>query len=327
VSATPARAKTFAELFSIPRICVDKAELVALPEIDAVYIANLPRDHMGIAIRALRAGKAVLCEKPFATSTDEGAQVIAAAAVSGALFMENLWTLLLPAHLRMKNFLQGGAYGDPVRLAFEFGYPVRIETYPEQLANGSGGVLLDRAVYGLAAALDLLGSVESLSAVLDRAADGTDISACVQLGHAGGASSQIGVSFSALMANTITLACTEGMLGLSPSIGAETVFHRMMAPAEMSRSDLTRPGTKARLIRRLRRVPVVRRLNRIRVQPGREHCPYGGDQYAPLLRHFVETFRSGRSESGVIPKALSQEILSLVDAARHEGSQSAGAVR
>ncbi len=59
------------------------AEVWTAKEIDAVYIATPPATHAAFAIAALDAGKAVLCEKPLATHSDDGAKMVAAARRSG----------------------------------------------------------------------------------------------------------------------------------------------------------------------------------------------------------------------------------------------------
>lgn len=59
------------------------AEVWTAKDVDAVYIATPPATHAAFAIAALDAGKAVLCEKPLATRSDEGGQMVAAAQRTG----------------------------------------------------------------------------------------------------------------------------------------------------------------------------------------------------------------------------------------------------
>src|SRR5271168_408550 len=69
--------------FSIPKITTDYRELLRDPAIDAVHICTPNARHFPMAKDALQAGKHVICEKPLATSVDEGEELVALAAERG----------------------------------------------------------------------------------------------------------------------------------------------------------------------------------------------------------------------------------------------------
>ncbi|OPX24352.1 MAG: hypothetical protein B1H04_02275 [Planctomycetales bacterium 4484_123] len=75
----PARAKQRAEQFDVPYWFDSADELLKLREIQAVSICTPNYDHKGSTLKALRAGKHVLCEKPIAMNAREGQQMVAAA--------------------------------------------------------------------------------------------------------------------------------------------------------------------------------------------------------------------------------------------------------
>ena len=83
-----ARAEAFALRHGIPKAYGSYQELLADPDVDAIY-NPLPNALHGLwTLRAIAAGKHVLCEKPFASNADEAARVAKAAAGSGLVVME-----------------------------------------------------------------------------------------------------------------------------------------------------------------------------------------------------------------------------------------------
>ena len=83
---SPDRRRELCEEHQIPRDCATAEELLADPEVDAVYIAVPNKFHAALSIQALEAGKHVLLEKPFAMHLAEAQAVAAAAARTGRVF-------------------------------------------------------------------------------------------------------------------------------------------------------------------------------------------------------------------------------------------------
>src|SRR3954447_2607033 len=84
----PQRARAFADKHGIATVHTSYDDLIADPDIDAVY-NPLPNGlHAEWTLRALAAGKHVLCEKPFASNEDEARKVADAAEASGLVVME-----------------------------------------------------------------------------------------------------------------------------------------------------------------------------------------------------------------------------------------------
>ena len=77
-----ARARAYADEHGIPHVAGSYAELVARDDVDVVYNALPPAGHAEWTIAALGAGKAVLCEKPFAMNADEARAMTAAATIA-----------------------------------------------------------------------------------------------------------------------------------------------------------------------------------------------------------------------------------------------------
>ena len=111
-SRSPDRAKAFADRYGAAVAYGSYGELLADPDVDAVYIATPHRQHHAIALAAVAAGKHLLVEKAF-TCTLAGAQeVVAAARAAGVFCMEAMWTRFQPAVVRLRDLLADGAIGE-----------------------------------------------------------------------------------------------------------------------------------------------------------------------------------------------------------------------
>jgi predicted dehydrogenase len=326
-AAASARAEGFARAAGIPCAHGDLAALLADPEVDAVYVANATARHAETAMAALAAGKAVLCEKPFAVSAAEGAAVLAAARAAGRPFMEALWTPFLPAHRRLAALAASGELGRPRHLQASFGYPADPAAHPALFAGPGAGAMLDRGVYDIALALRLLGPAETVEAQIEAGpdgTDGTDLTASLQIAHAGGAQSQIACSIVALLGNTAILGCERGSASLpAPSVPAETVAVARAGAVGTIGAATARPDAGGRLKETLRRSPALRRLRR-GLRGGVEAHGYGAHPHLPMLLHFRDLAASGGLESAVVPQAASLAVLSVIDAARGDGARRDG---
>jgi len=315
-SGDSARARWFADQCGVADATGDLAEMVQSANVDAVYVAGRTRDHAKAAMQSVQAGKPVLVEKPLALTADEARRLAAAAGESDCLVMENLWCLALPAYLALRDQLSGGAYGSPVHLHFDFGYPVQPESHASLFDLKDGGAILDRGVYGVALALNLLGPVTDMDCSAQRNGAGIDVMADLRLRHQSGAVSHVAVALNALMSNTASLACTHGHLGLgAPVIGSEILISSQMLPQAGSEA---RPGLQAGLKDRIRSWPSARKFKRKRDMSGGRFLGYGADPYLPVVTHFVDLIRSGHRESNLIPLDLSIGTLEILQQARSQ---------
>ncbi|HEU5033917.1 MAG TPA: Gfo/Idh/MocA family oxidoreductase [Mycobacteriales bacterium] len=108
----PRRAATFAAKHGISRVLPSYADLLADPDIDAVY-NPLPNGlHAEWTLAAIAAGKHVLCEKPFTSNAAEAEQVADAADASGLVVMEAFHYRYHALAERMRAIAHGGALGD-----------------------------------------------------------------------------------------------------------------------------------------------------------------------------------------------------------------------
>jgi len=155
-----ARADAFALRHGIPKAYGSYEDLLADPDIDAIY-NPLPNSlHGPWTLRAIAAGKHVLCEKPFASNAEEAAQVADAAAGSGLVVMEAMHYRYHPLTRRLSELV---AELGPVRhlqcwTSFVIADPDDIR-YDFDLG---GGALMDGGCYAIDC-LRLLGASERQS--------------------------------------------------------------------------------------------------------------------------------------------------------------------
>ena len=91
---------------------LDYQDIARNDNISVVYISTTPEsNHYPIARDCLKAGKHVLCEKPFALNEAQGKRMIDAARANGVFVMEALWSRFLPAYVKLRELIAEGAIG------------------------------------------------------------------------------------------------------------------------------------------------------------------------------------------------------------------------
>ncbi len=152
-SRDEARAADWARRFGFQRSHRTYQELVDDPAIDAVY-NPLPNDlHAEWSIRALCAGKHVLCEKPLALNAAEARAMIQAAETSAVLLMEGFMYKFHPQIGKTLELIRSGAIGEPrsVHSSFTFRFRREGSDYRWSPAQG-GGALYDVGCYTISIA-------------------------------------------------------------------------------------------------------------------------------------------------------------------------------
>ncbi len=169
-------------------------EVVEHPEVDAIYIALPVSHHREWTLRALAAGKAVLCEKPFAANEREAREMAEAADRAGLLLVEAFHHRYHPVFERALEICRSGAIGDLRRLTGVFHGPVRRRRRFRRnirldYATG-GGATMDRGCYPLSWLRHLTGEEpEVVSAEAVVGPPETDLRLDAELAFPGGATS------------------------------------------------------------------------------------------------------------------------------------------
>ncbi|WP_340316618.1 Gfo/Idh/MocA family protein [Rhizorhabdus argentea] len=272
---------------------------------EAVYIAGRNRDHAARSIAALEAGKAVLCEKPFAMTAGEAEEIVALSRQKRLLYMEAVPTPFLPAVAAALEAARAGRLGTLRKLEASFGYPISRRSRP-RLFEADGGVLADRAVYPLMLALIALGPVERSEAAVERDGQGVDVAARFVLRHAGGAHSDLAISFGTLLDNSLWIEGDAGAVEVPPPLLSAQRLS-VLPP---------RRSAPSRSWRRLRQNPVVRRLCDIASRTSGAHLPHAGAIHAHVVEHFSALFRAGALESPVVSHERMLAVARLIEGAR-----------
>ena len=146
-SRDPAKAEQFAREMMIPRHYGSYEDLLADPEIDAIY-NPLPNSlHAEWSIRAAAAHKHVLCEKPLAVSAAQARAMFAEAERNGIYLVEGYPYRAQPQTLKLQELLDSGALGPVQMLQAGFGFTMNNETNIRMAPALGGGALLDVGVY------------------------------------------------------------------------------------------------------------------------------------------------------------------------------------
>jgi predicted dehydrogenase len=111
-----ARAEEFAKTFNIPEVYTNYDEMLGQAEINAIDIATPTYLHVPMAMKAIKAGKHVHCEKPFCRSTGEGLLVCKAADQAGLKLVVGETYVFITSHVKARELIEAGEIGRPLQI-------------------------------------------------------------------------------------------------------------------------------------------------------------------------------------------------------------------
>jgi D-xylose 1-dehydrogenase (NADP+, D-xylono-1,5-lactone-forming) len=170
------RAEAFAREHGIERALGSYEELLEDPEVEAIY-NPLPNSlHVPWAVRALDAGKHVLCEKPLTRRPAEVEEAFAAAERAGRLLMEAFMWRHHPQTRRLRELLDEGVIGRLRLIRASFSFPLRDPEDIRLAGELDGGALMDVGCYCLSGSRFVAGAEpERVSAEQVIGGKGVDI--------------------------------------------------------------------------------------------------------------------------------------------------------
>ena len=162
VSGDPAKARAAAQRYGVPERSVysyDSFDQIRdNPDVDVVYVVLPNAMHMEYTVRAARAGKHVMCEKPMAVSAAECETMIAACKAAGRKLMIGYRCHFEPFNLEAMRLSKTGAAGRRRYIVSEHGFVQRDPSkWRLKKALAGGGSLMDMGIYSLQAARYMTG--------------------------------------------------------------------------------------------------------------------------------------------------------------------------
>ncbi len=236
-------ANKFADRFNIPNRHASYETLVTDPDVDVVYVATPHPMHHASALLALRAGKAVLVEKPFTMNAAEAEELVAVARADGLFLMEAMWTRFLPHIAEIRRLLAEGALGDIVTVTADHG-----QWFPQDrdfrlfAPELGGGALLDLGVYPVSFASMVLGKPDRIMTLSDPAFTGVDGQTSMLLGYASGAQAILTCTLFAKSPTRGTLVGTNARIEIDGDFYAPTSFTLISRTGERTDFDAPHEG-------------------------------------------------------------------------------------
>ena len=275
-------ADRFATELAVPRAYGSWQALADDPDVDVVYVATPHSGHHAATMTCLRAGRAVLVEKPFALDSTQAEEMVEAARTAGLFLMEAMWMRFFPAVHAIAGLVADGAIGEVTAVHADFGlsgdYP---PTHRLRARELGGGALLDLGVYPVTFAHLFLGPPDSIQAHARLSSEGVDENTGLLFGYASGAMA----------------ALTCSLVGDSPRRAVVTGTHGRI---EVPRNFFRPTG-----------YTLIRGEDAEQVE-----VPVDGWGYHYEAAEVHRCLAAGRTESDVVPLADSLTIMATLDAVR-----------
>lgn len=179
------KARAFAEKYGAKSF-PDFESAVNRADVDGVYIATPHTSHVDYAVRAMKAGKPVLCEKPVGVSVRDVDILINTAKEENIYFCEAMWTWFSDVALTVKKWVQSGQIGSVRRAVINYAFPGILMPADSRvlLPETAGGALLDIGIYPITYCYNLFGFPKDIIC-RGRLKNGIDISETVTLKYDG----------------------------------------------------------------------------------------------------------------------------------------------
>ena len=324
-SRKSANAKTFAQLFKVPKAYDSYEQLVQDPDIDVVYIATPNHTHKDLCILCLKAGKPVLCEKPFALNAQEASEIIEVARRQQVFCMEAMWMRFMPLIKEAKTAIKEGKIGDVKMLTADFGYPAKYDSESRFFQpQFGGGALLDRGIYGVSLAYYLLGAPSKIVTQATFAPSGVDEQSSILLNYPQGKLAILSQSLSTYSSNQAVIMGTTGKIVLHELfIKPEKISIAKFAQLTQSYpSPLIPLSFKQKLVAAAKNNSAIKRLylnlsgllssDKVKIKP------LAGNGYNYEAEEVMNCLENAQLESKIMPL---DETLKIMEAADYIASQ------
>jgi xylose dehydrogenase (NAD/NADP) len=261
---SPERAWPVAGEHGIEHIYGGYDALLEDPDIEAIYVPLPNHLHHPWTLKALNAGKHVLCEKPLACDAEQAQEMVEAAEDNGLLLLEAFMYRFHPRSRHIKEMVDGGAIGTPVSVRAAFCYQMGEESLADEgnirlRPEMGGGALLDIGCYCVSVARWMLGAEPTrVQAQAVYHPQGVDIHLVGTLRFPGGCLASLEVSFVSALQQTYAVFGSAGAIELP---------HDAFIPWDREALFTLRGRDE---------------------EVGTEQTVEGGDEYQMMVEHFSE---------------------------------------
>jgi len=209
------RAKAFAAEHGIARPYSSYEALLADPDVEAVYIPLPNSLHHPWTLEALRAGKHVLCEKPYSRRPDDVVEAFDLAEANGLVLSEAFMYRYNPQIRRAAELVGSGAIGELRLVNASFSWPTPLDGDIRTDAGLDGGSLMDVGCYCVSAARLFAGEPRTVVAQSVTGPSGVDSSLVATLSFDGGVLAHLDSAFHVPDRSHLEVVGTTGTIRVS----------------------------------------------------------------------------------------------------------------
>ncbi|MBI5927986.1 MAG: Gfo/Idh/MocA family oxidoreductase [Chloroflexi bacterium] len=329
-SRTQAKADSFAQQFGIAKAYSSYEALVNDPDLDVIYIGTPNHIHKENCLLALGAGKAVLCEKPFAMNAAEAREVVAFAREKKLFCMEAMWMRFMPIMPKLRSMLADGVIGDICMLLADFGgRPPFDPSNRFYNAEMGGGAMLDLGVYPLSLAYFLLGQPSQIVSQAIIGKTGVDEQVVTILKYPAGNQAVVTTSFLSTFPTDALIVGSKGQIRIQNPMYAPrqlvlTMFGGDHHSSGAARSGLVAAAKQNRYIRAAysRSKGLIKRF--LPTDGKSITVPVTGNGYNYEAIEVMNCLRASQIESKIMPLDETIQIMEALDTIRQQW-QSEGA--
>lgn len=316
-------AKAFANIFQVPRAYDSYEQLVRDRDIDVVYIGTPNYTHKELCLLCLKAGKPVICEKPFTINAREAREVIDLARSQKLFCMEAMWMRFMPLIRQVKTRVEQGQIGEVKMLTAQFGYPLVVDSSDRSFTPElGGGVLLDRGVYGLSLAYYLLGEPSEIVSQAALGSTGVDEQSSILLRYPDGKLAMLNQSLRTRTSNQAAIMGTTGKIVIDELfIMPEKIsISQFSSSADSFPSPLTPLSSKQKLVAAAKQNSLIKSLYRsvsgLLKSDEVIVKPLTGNGYNYEAEEVMNCLQHGQLESKVMPLDETLKIIEAMDRIR-----------
>jgi D-xylose 1-dehydrogenase (NADP+, D-xylono-1,5-lactone-forming) len=232
------RADVYASHHGIPRAYGDYQALLHDPDVDAVYVSLPNALHTEWSIRALEAGKHVLCEKPFSRHPHDVERAFDAAERAGRWLTEGLVSRHHPQTDRVIELVESGAVGELQTLSAAFTFSLADPDNTRMRPELEGGALMDVGCYCVSSMRAVAGEPERVYAEQIRGPSDVDLRTVAALRFPGSVLARLEVGMDMPFRHELEVVGSDGALFLADP------WHAVAPVIELRRNgEVDRIGT------------------------------------------------------------------------------------